>query len=225
LDEGKLVKLAHLTVAVVTALLITVPATEVTAGNCEFQIARQGIRYVKDTLKALERCQAKIVSGFIPDQDCWLEEKAQRKVSVAAIKYRERIQGKCFGISPSQLGFPSLECPGVTTIDQIIDCLISLQNAKVNELIASDLGLGVCSGHRALNCDDLDACTIDTCDESAGGCVNTPLCGNGTIDAFCGEQCDGLNLNGQTCAGLGFLGGGTLLCGAGCIFDTSFCIP
>jgi hypothetical protein len=45
-------------------------------------------------------------------------------------------------------------------------------------------------------------------------------CGNGVVDA--GEQCDGSNLNGQTCASQGF-SGGTLSCTASCAFDTAQC--
>ena len=45
-------------------------------------------------------------------------------------------------------------------------------------------------------------------------------CGNGLIDS--GEQCDGANLAGQDCVGLGYLAG-TLACGGDCLFDTSAC--
>lgn len=47
-------------------------------------------------------------------------------------------------------------------------------------------------------------------------------CGNGMLDA--GESCDGVELNGATCAtiGQGFIGG-TLACDATCGFDTSQC--
>lgn len=47
------------------------------------------------------------------------------------------------------------------------------------------------------------------------------FCGNGTIDA--GENCEGLNLGGATCATEGFPHGGTLACTSGCIFDTTAC--
>ncbi len=47
-----------------------------------------------------------------------------------------------------------------------------------------------------------------------------PTCGNGVIDGT--EQCDLGTLNGQTCVTQGFAGG-TLRCGAGCVFDTSGC--
>lgn len=48
------------------------------------------------------------------------------------------------------------------------------------------------------------------------------LCGNNTIDS--GEQCDGANLNGQTCFSLnqGFTGG-TLSCSSSCTFLTTSC--
>ena len=42
-----------------------------------------------------------------------------------------------------------------------------------------------------------------------------PLCGNGTIDP--GEDCDGANLGGATCASLGFMWG-TLACNPGCMY-------
>lgn len=46
------------------------------------------------------------------------------------------------------------------------------------------------------------------------------LCGNAVVDS--GEDCEVGNLNGATCVTRGFLGG-TLVCGAGCRFDTSNC--
>jgi hypothetical protein len=55
---------------------------------------------------------------------------------------------------------------------------------------------------------------LDTCSGGGGG-----TCGNGGLDP--GEQCDGSNLDGQTCQSLGF-GGGTLAC-SNCAFDTSRC--
>ncbi len=62
------------------------------------------------------------------------------------------------------------------------------------------------------------------CDQSFGG-ANAPVsatCGNGGVEP--GEDCDGAELDGQTCAGLdlGFTGG-TLGCAATCRFDASQC--
>ncbi len=51
-------------------------------------------------------------------------------------------------------------------------------------------------------------------------CFAAPLCGNGAIDP--GEQCDGVNLNGATCASRGFVSG-TLSCSASCTFETTQC--
>jgi formylglycine-generating enzyme required for sulfatase activity len=47
-------------------------------------------------------------------------------------------------------------------------------------------------------------------------------CGDGDTDAAEGEECDGTDLNGQSCQSLGYTGG-TLACGAGCRYDTGGC--
>ena len=46
------------------------------------------------------------------------------------------------------------------------------------------------------------------------------VCGNGIKEA--GEQCDGTDLAGQTCVGLGYVGG-TLSCNSNCTINTSAC--
>lgn len=205
--------------------LIAASATTAVAGDCVYQIARTGSKYVKVVLRALSDCESMIMEGLLAPQDCWEEEGTMRAIAIAAIKNRQRVKKKCAGVTVAQLGFPTPYCPGVTDIDDIVDCLIEIQNDRVRQLMAANLGLPACSGFRGLDCNDGDACTIDSCNEAAGGCVNTPLCGNGTIDSFCGELCDGTDLNGETCQSRGFPGGGTLLCGANCVFDTTFCIP
>jgi len=48
-----------------------------------------------------------------------------------------------------------------------------------------------------------------------------PYCGNGIVDG--NDQCDGDNLDEQTCEGLGYVGGGTLGCTEDCKIDTSEC--
>lgn len=48
-------------------------------------------------------------------------------------------------------------------------------------------------------------------------------CGDGAV--VHGEQCDGADLNGETCASLGFPAGGALGCYPNCGFDTSACPP
>ena len=72
-------------------------------------------------------------------------------------------------------------------------------------------------GGGVLACDPMN-CTFDV-----SGCVQANGCGDGNIDP--GEQCDGNNLQGFTCAALG-LGGGMLSCDpVTCTFDTSMCNP
>lgn len=46
-------------------------------------------------------------------------------------------------------------------------------------------------------------------------------CGNGNVDVD--EQCDGVNLDGQSCASLGFANGGDLECLGNCAFDLTSC--
>ncbi|MDO8647490.1 MAG: S8 family serine peptidase [Candidatus Diapherotrites archaeon] len=75
-------------------------------------------------------------------------------------------------------------------------------------------------------CDDSNPSTTDSCTNAgtpSAYCTNnlTQYCGNGAIDS--GEQCDGVNLNSQTCQFLGF-STGSLACNANCTFNTSQCI-
>lgn len=56
---------------------------------------------------------------------------------------------------------------------------------------------------------------------SDGGMSDAPTCGNGAIDA--GEDCDGANFGGATCASEGF-SSGTIACALDCTFDTSGCV-
>ena len=100
-------------------------------------------------------------------------------------------------------------------------------------------GFGTCAGEVGPNCGSVCA-NLQTDNNNCGTCghvCNLPqscggggvpgqcgpavaACGNGTIDA--GEQCDGANLNGQSCIGLGFAGG-SLACSPSCTFNTSAC--
>jgi hypothetical protein len=73
-------------------------------------------------------------------------------------------------------------------------------------------GLGLGTG--VVSC--TSTCTLDTT-----GCTGPPRCGDGAINQP-GEACDGAELGGQTCVGLG-LGDGTLACSSLCTFDTSGC--
>lgn len=65
-------------------------------------------------------------------------------------------------------------------------------------------------------------CTNIGGDNGTGG-VTGPTCGNNILEI--GEDCEGKNLGGKTCANIGQdFTGGTLKCGADCLFDTSGCI-
>ena len=61
----------------------------------------------------------------------------------------------------------------------------------------------------------------DTTSTSVTVSVSGPVCGNDIKET--GESCDGSDLNSQTCVGLGYAGGGTLICNANCTFNTSSC--
>src|SRR5262249_55355820 len=74
-------------------------------------------------------------------------------------------------------------------------------------------------------------CTYDTAtgelvqDVDADLCPSNAVCSNATCGndiAEAGEQCDGSDLNGETCTDFGFTGG-ALSCDGSCSFDTSGC--
>ncbi len=71
----------------------------------------------------------------------------------------------------------------------------------------------------------MTAWTTNACRFDPEATVHSPdtsvLCGNGTLDP--GEDCDGTDLDTQTCESLGFAGG-QLSCNASCHFDTSSCL-
>jgi len=64
--------------------------------------------------------------------------------------------------------------------------------------------------------------TCNTNEETSINCYIDcgSVCGDGTV--YGAEQCDGTNLNGQTCVTKGYFTG-TLSCSSGCQFDTSGC--
>ncbi|MFC1482168.1 RCC1 domain-containing protein [Myxococcota bacterium] len=57
---------------------------------------------------------------------------------------------------------------------------------------------------------------------NTAGCTSIQHCGNGQAEPSLGEQCDGQDLEGESCQSLGFLGG-TLACSTSCTFNTSAC--
>ncbi|MBI3178840.1 MAG: hypothetical protein HYZ27_04225, partial [Deltaproteobacteria bacterium] len=89
----------------------------------------------------------------------------------------------------------------------------ALGQYSVSTLSFSDFGLIDEPAYTSCTCDASSACDAGCgCDPDCFGIV----CGDGAIDP--GEECDGGNLGGATCVGLGF-SGGTLSC-SNCIFNT-----
>ncbi len=63
---------------------------------------------------------------------------------------------------------------------------------------------------------------LEECVYNTSNCVgDVPACGDGVVGGL--EDCDGLDLNGDTCQSLGF-DSGTLHCGPDCVFDMSACV-
>jgi surface antigen len=92
-----------------------------------------------------------------------------------------------------------------------------------------------CEATENTQCIDETVVYVDSCGEVSGikevcdgACVEISpvsaecegLCGNGALDAS--EECDGLQLGGETCVTRGFEGG-ALACYPGCTYDTSGC--
>jgi len=91
--------------------------------------------------------------------------------------------------------------------------------AKFNDIEAD--GMGMCP--TSLDEPDINLRVVDDTADlatllSGGSLAN---CGDGAADAD--EQCDGVDLDGATCASLGYSAGGVLACDATCGFDTSGC--
>ncbi len=61
---------------------------------------------------------------------------------------------------------------------------------------------------------------LGICQTSLDACEAAPVCGNSILEE--GEQCEVEDLDGGTCQQRGYAGG-TLACGAGCLFDKSGC--
>ena len=89
---------------------------------------------------------------------------------------------------------------------------------------------GCSSSCAAEYCGDKIKQTNEACEDgnviNGDGCsslckVEGPICGNGKVEP--GEQCDGANLNGQTCSARGFASG-ALLCSSTCTYDTKSCV-
>ncbi len=102
----------------------------------------------------------------------------------------------------------TLECLacGNGTVDDGEDC----DSADLGGETCVSLGMGFTGG--TLGCDAACAFDVASCESDN--------CGNGIVDD--GEDCDGADIGGSSCADVGFVGG-TLACDSECRFDSSTC--
>jgi len=60
------------------------------------------------------------------------------------------------------------------------------------------------------------------CHRDVSSCVAAGRCGDGGVQELFGEECDGANLDGESCETLGYYGG-ALVCDGACLFDEAPC--
>jgi len=116
--------------------------------------------------------------------------------------------------------FTAAEIPGIAAGDEVSVAPTYLSNGE--EKVTNPTDTKTISGTPPPGGGDGDG------DGGGTGPPGTGFCGDGIIQNPNGdvpaitEQCDLSNLGGQTCIGLGFIGG-SLACTSGCQFDTSSC--
>jgi hypothetical protein len=117
--------------------------------------------------------------------------------------------------------FANLEAnagPGVCPTEDDDQVASDLEQCDGNDLRGTTCASIGYSAGGTLAC--TPGCGLDTSACACSTCV-PGVCGDGAVAND--EQCDGANLDGTTCATLGYDGGGTLSCTSGCGFDTSDC--
>ncbi|MBU1534396.1 hypothetical protein KKF84_03695 [Myxococcota bacterium] len=100
--------------------------------------------------------------------------------------------------------------------DQIVDVGEECDGADINGHSCTEFGYY--EGIPSCNSD----CSLNLTPCAAGG-----LCGDGVVHSAFAEECDGQNLDQQTCSDIDpsfYAGQGSLACGADCKFDTSGCL-
>jgi hypothetical protein len=110
--------------------------------------------------------------------------------------------------------------------------LVSLALTGCGPRGGATCGDGTCNGDENTATCPQD-CATGTCGDGTCGAgensttcpvdCGASTCNDGTFDPAV-EECEGGALNGETCASLGFNGGGTLACSGTCMFDTSGCL-
>ncbi len=192
-----------------------------------------------------QKCQASKNQEAGKFLSCRLKAEAKLVTSGNTDRYNDAL-GKCFAKLEKKWNSIELkateegvDCPTEGDLTSI-DAYLSAFTLTVAEATTSGGGVPTC-GDAELNaageqCDGADlgdatcvslgfasgslacapGCVFDTSACNAGG-----ICGDGDVNDT-GEECDGADLNGRTCASLGFFDG-TLACGSGCTYDTSAC--
>ena len=130
-----------------------------------------------------------------------------------------------FGADPHCPADSNKLCPGNVSFNQDGTCLVTFTvtdrggmtdlSPATRTITVNPVGGG---GGGGGGCADCSRCI---CVEGAGPAGGGGDCGNNVVEGF--EVCDGTDLGGQSCQGLGFEGG-ALTCNATCTeFDTSGC--
>lgn len=99
-------------------------------------------------------------------------------------------------------------------------------NESNNDLCTNFCQVAVCGDGFTSDQDGGTEECDDENDDNSDDCLNNckaAVCGDG-VTAVATEECDGDDLNGQSCTDLGF-SGGNLSCAVSCAFDLNGCTP
>jgi hypothetical protein len=125
---------------------------------------------------------------------------------------------------PGGFGSGVLACAGDCTFDTTGCVLPFCGDGDINQgsedCDGEDLGGQTC-GDIAGYSGGVLTCSSG-CELDLSGCLPDPFCGDHHVNQPA-EDCDGADLDGQTCQTVGAFTGGDLACTAGCLFDTTGC--
>ncbi len=157
----------------------------------------------KTQVKVTDRCG----DGFIdPGEEC--DGSELPAADCAALGYYENGTLRC----SSDCTLDVSGCRGGRCGDGVIQSVQGERCEGTNLAGESCETLGLVGGTLA--------CAAD-CRFDISGCIGQAICGDGIITSPI-EQCDGTNLDGETCISLGYYGG-ALRCGNDCRFDLTPC--
>lgn len=140
------------------------------------------------------------------------EQACEAAVQLAAGKY-----GQCTLVAESK----DAKVPDPAKLAAALAKCSEKLEVAIDKAIAKH-GAAACSAAGAEDLESfLDSCLAPVSAASAAG-GTLPSCGDGEVDVV-GEQCDGDDFDGASCATLGFAGG-TLACDGSCRVDTAGCV-